>query len=374
MIYFDNAASTAPLKEVIEAMNETYKTAWANPSSIHTEGQRARVAIENARDKVAEVLSAKSSEIFFTSSATEAINLMIPLIVESNQIQNIITSHTEHPAILKTLQSLKNINIQYVKLDKNGEVELAHLDEVLSNNSKKTLVALMHANNEIGNLLPIKKVVEICKKHQALFFCDMVQTIGKYKVDLEKLQVDFAVASAHKFHGPKGNGILYIKSGKKYAPLLLGGSQERNMRSGTENISGIVGTAKALEEFEKHFEDRSKHIENLKKYCVKKLIENFPEVSFNGTSQNGGLYNLINFSLPLKNISRQAIDMKFDMAGIAISQGSACSSGVNQLSEIVKIVHGEKSNAIRVSLSFDNKIEEIDKFIEVIKTKFMNIN
>lgn len=365
MIYFDNAATTQLLPEVLDEMNRVFKEAWGNPSSVHTLGQKAKVELDNAREKVAGLLSAKTSEIFFTSSATEGIGLMLPNIIQTDHIQHVITSSIEHAAVLKTLNNIKGIEIHYVKLLTDGSVDLSDLYEKLEKIAGSKLVVLMHANNEIGNLLPVKKVSELCKKFNALFFVDMVQTIGKYKLDLSELNVDFAVASGHKFHGPKGSGLLFIKSGRVYPPILFGGSQERNMRSGTENVPAIAGFAKALEIAMSEINNRIEYVSELKQYFVQKLKSEIPVVKFNGSSEQDGLYTILNISIPTK-LSNEMLNIKFDMEGVAMSQGSACSSGVNKPSAVIHQLYGDDRNAIRFSFSKYNTKSEVDRVMQVI--------
>ncbi len=365
MIYFDNAATTPTLPEVLNEMHRVASEAWGNPSSVHSIGQKAKFEIDNAREKVANLLSAKPSEIFFTSTATEGIGLMIPNIIKTNEIKHVITSPIEHTAVLKTIRNMENIEIHYVKLNGDGDVDLIDLKNILSSINEKKLVVLMHANNEIGNLLPVKKVSELCKEFNSLFFTDMVQTIGKYKISFNDLNIDFAVASGHKFHGPKGVGMLFVKSGKTYPPLLLGGSQERNMRSGTENTPAIAGFAKALEVAMNEIDKNVPQITELKSYFIQKLKIAFPKVDFNGNSDKVGLYTIINVALPT-NISPEVLNMKFDINGITMSQGSACASGVNKASAIIQQIYGENRNSIRFSFSKFNTIKEVDKAMEVI--------
>lgn len=365
MIYFDNAATTQVLPEVLSEMNRVALEAWGNPSSIHSIGQKAKVEIDNAREKVANLLSAKTSEIFFTSSATEGIGLMLPNIVKTDKIQHIITSAIEHSAVLKTLKNIDGVEIHYVKLLADGSIDLSDLKGKLEKIAGSKLVVLMHANNEIGNLLPVKKVSELCKEFNALFFVDMVQTVGKYKIALDSLNIDFAVASGHKFHGPKGVGMLFVKSGKAYPPLLFGGSQERNMRAGTENTPAIAGFAKALEIAMVEMDERIKQVSELKLYFVQNLKSEILNVKFNGNSEEEGLYSILNVSLPTK-LSNELLNMKFDMAGIAMSQGSACSSGVNKPSPVIQQLYGDTRNAIRFSFSKVNTKDEVDRVIQVI--------
>lgn len=365
MIYFDNAATTPLLPEVIGEMNRIFKNVWGNPSSVHTVGQIAKSELENSRNTIANILSAKNSEIFFTSSATEAISLMIPTIVNNNKIEHIISSPIEHSAVKKTLKSISTAQTHILDLKEDGEINLEDLESKLTLLSGNKLVVLMHANNEIGTLLPLKKVSELCTQHQALFFCDMVQTVGKYDINFENIHIDFAAASAHKFHGPKGAGFLYIKSGKKYPPLIHGGGQERDMRSGTENLPAIVGMTSALKLAIDNKESRFQHITALKTQFINELKALYPDMKFHGKSDKNGLYTLVNMALP-SQLSSEIINMKLDLHGLAASQGSACSSGVMKKSAVISHLYGENTNALRISFSHLNTFEEVAESVKII--------
>ena len=365
MIYFDNVATTPLLPEVIGEMNRILNEVWGNPSSIHKIGQQAKAELENARNNIAQILSAKSSEIFFTSSATEAISLMIPIIVEKNKIDHIISSPIEHSAVKKTIKNISTAESHMIDLKEDGEINLEDLESKLALLSGNKLVVLMHANNEIGTLLPLKKVSELCSQYQALIFCDMVQTIGKYDINFEHTHIDFAVASAHKFHGPKGAGLLYIKSGKKYPPLIHGGGQERDMRSGTENLPAIVGMSTALILASQNRIERQNHIANLKAQFINELKLSIPEIEFHGNSDKEGLYTLVNIALP-NQISSEILNMKLDIHGLAASQVSACSSGVLNKSAVITLLYGEEKNSLRISFSYLNTFEEVTKSVKII--------
>jgi cysteine desulfurase len=365
MIYFDNAATTPLLPEVIGEMNRIFNEVWGNPSSIHSIGQIAKSELENARNNIANLLSAKSSEIYFTSSATEAISLMIPNIIQKNNITKIISSPIEHSAVLKTIANTAIQSVQMVELNPDGSIILEDLEQKLKEDPESSLVILMHANNEIGTLLPLKKVSELCKQHHALFFCDMVQTIGKYDINFEHTHIDFAVASAHKFHGPKGSGLLYIKSGKNYPPMIYGGGQERNLRSGTENLPAIVGMSMALKLAVEVRESRFQHISALKTQFINELKNIFPDIKFHGNSNISGLYSLVNISLPA-HLSPEIINMKLDLHGLAASQGSACSSGILKKSAVISHLYGENKNALRISFSYLNTFEEVAQSVKII--------
>lgn len=361
-IYFDNAATTPIHPQVIEVMQETMKNNFGNPSSIHHYGREARVLIENSRKTVAKLLNVSPAEIFFTSCGTEAINTIINGCVNDLGTKHIITSPIEHHAVLHSVERLhekRMAETHFVKLQANGYIDFTHLSELVQK-YQGALVCLMHANNEIGNLLSIKEVSELCEKNKCLFLSDMVQTMGKFRHNLQHLNIDFTACSAHKFHGPKGIGFMYIKGGTIIKPLLVGGGQERLMRSGTENIYGIVGLAKALEiamnEHERDFE----YIFGLKNYMLAQLEKNINEITFNGDCRNNGLYNIINVSLP-KSPRTEMMLFNLDIAGIAVSGGSACTSGASVGSHVLSQLGCDMQRAaIRFSFSKFNTKEEID--------------
>jgi cysteine desulfurase len=328
------------------------------------------LAIENARKTVAKILNVHPSEIFFTSGGTESSNTAINAAINDLQCKRIITAAIEHHATLHTVEYLhreKNIPLSYVKLLPNGHIDLNDLENILNSSTEKCLVTLMHANNEIGNLLPIKAVGKLCEKHNAVFHCDTVQTVGHYPIDLQKIHVHFITASAHKFHGPKGVGFLYINNQIKIKPLLLGGSQERNMRAGTENLYGIVGLAKALQLATDNYEKESSYIKNLKQYMAEQLQKNIEGISFNGDTLGQSLYTVLNVGFPLTAKSEMLL-MNLDIHHICASGGSACSSGADIGSHVIHAIdHQPNRVAVRFSFSKYNTTEEIDKVIEKLK-------
>jgi len=371
-VYLDNAATTALDPEVLEAMLPYMKEHFGNPSSIHAFGRQTRAAIENARKSVAKLLNISPSELFFTSGGTEADNMAIRCSVSDLGVTHIISSPIEHHAVLHTVESLAQegkAKLSFVKLTANGHIDLEDLEKLLSENSN-TLVTLMHANNEIGNLLSLKRVGELCEKYKAIFHSDTVQTMAHYKMDLKELKVHFVNAGAHKFHGPKGVGFIYVSSDVKIHPLIHGGSQERNMRGGTENLYGIVGLAKAFEIAHRDMEAHHKHIQELKTYMIKKLEQNIPGVEFNGDAKGNSLYTVLNVLFPP---SEQAEMMLFnlDIAGIAASGVSACTSGSNVGSHVLKGIGSDMNRpSIRFSFCKNNKKEEIDYTVEKLKALF----
>ena len=371
-IYFDNAATTALDPEVLEAMMPYLTEKFGNPSSIYSYGRETKMAIEAARKTVAKILNCAPGEVFFTSGGTESSNTAIHAAVNDLGCVHIISSPIEHHATLYTVQKLEKkglVKLSYVKLTDKGHVDLEHLEELLAANGK-TLVTLMHANNEIGNLLDVERVGELCEKYQAIFHCDMVQTIGHYPLDLKKLKVHFASAAGHKFHGPKGVGILYVNEDVKINPLLSGGSQERNMRAGTENLYGIVGFAKALELFTARFEADSQKINDLKNYMCEKITRNFEGAIYNGDTNGKSLYTVLNVSFP-KTEKSEMLLFNLDMAGVCVSGGSACSSGASSVSHVIKAIHnGQSENMVPIRFSFcrHNTKEEVDAVVEKLKT------
>jgi len=371
-IYLDNAATTKLDEEVFNAMLPFMKEEFGNPSSIHSFGRKTRTAIEGARKLVAKYLNVTPAEIFFTSGGTEADNMAIVEAIETYGIKHAISSKIEHHAVEHTLATLEKegkVKVSWVNLDTNGNVDLNHLEELLKNN-ERSLVSLMHANNEIGTLLPIKKVGELCEKYNALFHSDTVQTMGHYKLDLQSLKVHFVTCAAHKFHGPKGVGFLYINHNVKIKPFINGGAQERNMRGGTENVYGIVGLAKAFELANEHMDEHQSHIKGLKSYMKGQLEKNIEGMDFNGETGENGLYTVLNCRFP-HHPDAEMLLFNLDIAGIAASGGSACSSGSNQGSHVLRGIGIDMSRpSVRFSFSKYNTKEEIDSVVKKLKEMF----
>jgi len=369
-VYFDNAATTPVDKEVLQEMIQVMETQFGNPSSIHAHGREVRTLLERARKTVANLFHASPSEFFFTSGGTEADNMAIRGTVADYGIKHVISSRIEHHAVSHTLEALQEsgaIKLSFVNVDAKGNVDLQHLEELLRSN-ERSLVSLMHANNEIGTLTDIVKVGDICEQYQAIFHCDTVQTMGHYRHDLSKLKVHFLVCAAHKLHGPKGVGFLYINHAIKIKPLLFGGSQERNMRGGTENIPGIVGLAKALEIAYRDMDAHQQYIQGLKSYMKQRLEDSIPRVTFNGeTAPEKSLYTVLNVSFPESGMGDMLL-FSLDIAGISASGGSACSSGTDIGSHVLRGIHADPNRpSIRFSFSKYNTKEEIDFAIEKIK-------
>ena len=368
-VYLDNAATTKLDEHVFEAMLPFMREEYGNPSSIHAFGRKTRSAIEGARKTVAKLLNVTPAEIFFTSGGTEADNMAINQSIQTYGIKHAISSKIEHHAVEHTLQVLEKegkIKVSWVNVDAKGNVDLNHLEELLKNN-ERSLVSLMHANNEIGTLLPIEKVGEICEKYNAVFHCDTVQTMGHYPIDLQKIKVHFVTCAAHKFHGPKGVGFLYINHNMKIQPMIHGGAQERNMRGGTENTQGIIGLAKALEICYAEMDEHIAHIKGLKNYMKEQLQKNIPGIEFNGETDDNSLYTVLNCRFPAHPDAEMLL-FNLDIAGIAASGGSACSSGSNQGSHVLRGIGTDMTRAsVRFSFCKYNTKEEIDYTIEKLK-------
>lgn len=371
-VYLDNAATTAMDDRVIEAMLPFMKSHYGNPSSVHSQGREVRTAIERARKKVAELLNATPSEIFFTSGGTEADNTAIVCGIESHGIKHAITSPLEHHAVLHTLQVCEkkgHIKLSILDVNEKGEIDFNQLEDLLKNNPN-SLVSLMHANNEIGNLNDLEKIGNLCKEYGAFFHSDTVQTMGHYVHNLKELPVNSLVAGGHKFHGPKGSGFLYVNKDKKIHPFIHGGAQERNMRGGTENVIGIIGITKALELAYSEMEDHQLHVFSLKNHFIKSLQEAIPDVTFNGLSgeMEKSLYTVLNVSLPPSEANRGMLLFNLDLEGISASGGSACSSGATVGSHVLRALnHNPERDAVRFSFSRFNTIEEIDYTISKLK-------
>lgn len=371
-IYLDNAATTPLSEEVIDAMVSVMKVTYGNPSSTHSFGQEAKILIEKVRREVADYLHVTPAEIIFTSCGTESNNMIIKSCVDHLGVQRIITSPLEHKCVAETVLEMKNrrgVEVVYLRPDQKGDLDLAKLEELLKNSDKKTLVSLMHANNEIGNLLDINKVAHLCKENNALFHSDTVQSMAHMDLDFSQIPVDFASCSAHKFHGPKGSGFAFIRKSSGLKGIITGGPQERSLRAGTENVCGIVGLGKALELSLKNMSDYASHIKEIKNYAIEKLAAEIEGVKFNGRSaEEGSLYTVLSVLLPFKD---PMIGLKLDMNGIAISQGSACSSGASKPSMVMMMILDEEemdnSTPLRISFSHLTTKKDIDALIDALK-------
>lgn len=371
-VYLDNAATTAMDDRVIDAMLPYMRSYFGNPSSVHSHGREVRSAIEKSRKKVAELLNASPSEIFFTSGGTEADNTALVCGLDSHEITHAITSPIEHHAVLHTLEVLAKkgkVNLSILDVNEKGQIDLNQLEGLLKSNPK-SLVSLMHANNEIGNLNDLDRIGGLAKEYNAFFHSDTVQTVGHFVHDLKNLQVDAIVAGGHKFHGPKGSGFLYVRKDKKIHPFIHGGAQERNMRGGTENVIGIIGIAKALELAYEDMAGHRVHIEQIKKYFIEKLIQEIPGVEFNGLSDDlqNSLYTVLNVSLPPSDSNRGMLLFNLDLEGISASGGSACSSGATVGSHVLRALnHNPERDSVRFSFSRFNTLEEVEYTVGKLK-------
>ncbi|MCG2431071.1 cysteine desulfurase family protein [Aequorivita xiaoshiensis] len=374
-VYFDSAATTQLRDEVIDCICEVLKTEYGNPSSTHSYGRSSKSLLENARKEIAKLLNVTTSEIIFTSGGTEADNLILNGAVRDLGVKRIISSRIEHHAVLHTLDWLQEkygITIEFVNLDHCGHVDYKHLEKLLSDTSEKTLVSLMHVNNEVGNLLDLKTTAELCKKYDTLFHSDTVQSVGHFELDFKDIPVDFAAAAAHKFHGPKGAGFAFIRKNSGLKPLIHGGAQERGLRAGTEAVYAIAGMAEALKLSYHKLEKERKYISELKQYFKTQLSENIEGVKFNGDCDNDerSTYTLLNVCLPITPEKAMLLLFQLDLKGIACSKGSACQSGSEGGSHVLSAILSDDDLAkpsIRFSFSSFNKKEEVDYVVECLK-------
>lgn len=372
-VYLDNAATTPLAEEVIDAMVGTMKMNFGNPSSTHSFGQEAKILIENVRRQVADYLHVTPAEIIFTSCGTESNNMIIKSSVEHLGVERIISSPLEHKCVSESIldmKSRKGVEVNYIRPNEKGDIDLAKLEELLKASDKKTLVSLMHANNEIGNIINLKQVAQLCKEHHALFHSDTVQTMAHMNLDFSDIPVDFASCSAHKFHGPKGAGFAFIRKATGLKGIITGGPQERSLRAGTENVCGIVGLGKALELSLNHMEEYTNHMQDIKDYAIERLSAEIAGIKFNGRSaeKENSLYTVLSALLPYKN---PLIGLQLDMKGIAISQGSACSSGASKPSMVMMMVLSEDEmdhcTPLRISFSHMTTKAEIDTLVNALK-------
>ena len=369
-IYFDNAATT-PIDPVVLAEMMPYLTdIFGNPSSIHEYGRKAKAAVEKSRKIVAKYLNASAAEVFFTSCGTESNNMVIKQAVANLGVKRIISSPTEHHCVLHTVKTegSKGVLVEYVQVNAKGDIDVAHLETLLAAQPEtKTLVSLMHANNEIGTILNIQQVGEICAKYGALFHSDSVQTVAHYPLDVQATKVHFLSGSAHKFHGPKGIGFVYINGHNAIKPLIEGGAQERNMRAGTENVVGIVGLGKALELWMTEGEQYRKHIESIRDYMATQLQAEIPGIVFNGYTDQRGLYHVLSVSVPA-NQKTELLLFNLDISGICASGASACASGSIQASHVLEAIKADENRrTVRFSFSKNNTKEEVDFAVAKLK-------
>lgn len=371
-VYFDNAATTAISEEVIDAMLPALRQLYGNPSSIHAEGRAARAALESARKTVAQCIGAGTGEIFFTSGGTESNNMAIKCAVRDLGVQRIISSPTEHHCgthAIETVQKVKGVEVIWLPVDERGRIDYHALETALAHSEgKKTLVSLMHANNEVGTMTDIARVSELCRQYDALFHSDTVQTVGHFPVNVQEIPVNFLSGAAHKFHGPKGVGFIYINPQTPIKPFIDGGAQERNMRGGTENVYGIIGMAKALELACNEMNARTEHILDVRNYLKDRLLEEFEDVHFNGDWDGSSLYTVLNVSFP-PSPKNEILLLSLDIAGVSCSGGSACSSGSEKGSHVLEAIGADPGRkSIRFSFSHYNTREEVDYVVEKLKS------
>ncbi|WP_353778416.1 aminotransferase class V-fold PLP-dependent enzyme [Winogradskyella sp. 3972H.M.0a.05] len=374
-VYFDNAATTKMRDEVIDAMTDVMRLHYGNPSSSHSFGRSSRALIEQCRINIAAHFNVSASEICFTSGGTEADNLILRSVIRDLGYKTIITSKIEHHAVLHTAELLSkeyDVNIKFVNVKPNGDIDRDHL-EVLLKVSDKAIVSLMHINNEIGNILDIEDVAKLCKTHNALFHSDTVQSVGHYTMDLQQIPIDFMVASAHKFHGPKGVGFAFIRKDSGIKPSIIGGEQERGLRAGTESLHNIIGLDKALALAYGYLDTEKAYIKSIKSYFIEQLKECISNVGFNGNSgdMDKSTYTLVNVRLPLSPEKAAMLQFQLDLKGIACSKGSACQSGSSQKSHVLsEILNEEELNkpSVRFSFSKYNTKDDVDYVVEVLKS------
>ncbi len=375
-VYFDNAATTQVRAEVIKTMTQVLQTEFGNPSSTHEFGRSSKALIETARKDVAQILNVSASEIIFTSGGTEADNLVLNGCVKNLSVTRIISSKIEHHAVLYAIQELQtshNITVEYVNIDHCGAIDFNHLESLLANTTQKTLVSLMHVNNEIGNILDLKRAAVLCKKYDTLFHSDTVQSIGHYHLDFKDIPIDFAAVAAHKFHGPKGAGFAFVRKNSGIRPMIVGGAQERGMRAGTEPVYAIVGMVEALKISYKNLAQEKKHITGLKDYFKESLVKEIPEIQFNGQcdDNDNSSYTVLNVCIPVSPEKGTMLLFQLDIKGIACSKGSACQSGASNGSHVLSEILNNEDLAkpsIRFSFSSFNTKDEIDYVVKTLTT------
>ena len=373
-IYLDNAATTKVREEVVSKIVSIIKNEYGNPSSTHSYGRSSKSLIESSRKEIADILNVKSSEIIFTSGGTEGDNMIIRNCVNNLGVSHVITTKIEHHAVTHTIDDLvksNNIKVSYVKVSESGDVDLNDLEKILKRSNEKSLVTLMHINNEIGNITDIQLVSEICQKYNSLFHSDTVQSVGHYDLDFENIKVDFFVASAHKFHGPKGVGFAFVRKNTNLGSYITGGMQEKGLRAGTESVHNIVGMSEALKISTKNLKSEKEYISELKTYFISEIKRKVKNVKFNGFCEdlNKSTYTLVNILLPIKREVGGLFMFKLDLKGIACSKGSACQSGSDAGSHVLSEILDEQDNkkvSLRFSFSIYNTKEELDFVIDQI--------
>ena len=374
-IYLDNATTTPVLKEVVDIITQTLSYSFGNPSSIHSQGRKAKSIIENTRKSIAKELGAESKEIIFTSGGTEGDNMILQGAVHGLGIETIITSKIEHHAVLHSVENLEKkaaVTVQYVKVLPDGFPDIDDLERLLQNDNTKKLVSLIHVNNELGTIIDLKTIGNLCRKNNALFHSDTVQSIGHYRFNLQELPIDFLVAAAHKFHGPKGIGFVFIRKETGLKSLLFGGGQERGLRAGTESVHNIVGLGEAFSHAYTNLDDDQSQITDLKSYCIEQLSSKIPDLSFNGCCDDltKSTYTILNVRIPMSLDKANLLGFTLDLKGICCSKGSACQAGSETGSHVLNHMLSEKqlqSPSIRLSFSKFNTKKDIDHLVNVLE-------
>ena len=377
-VYLDNAATTQIRDEVVDKMFKIAKSNYGNPSSTHSFGRSSRTIVESSRKQIANHFNVSPSEIIFMSGGTEADNCILRSAVRDLGVKHLISSKIEHHAVTHTLDELEEqgVTIHYVKLNKNGQVDIENLEELLEMITEPKLVTLMYINNEIGNILDVYSVSNLCQKHNSFFHSDAVQAVGHYHIDLKSLKIDFLSSAGHKFHGPKGVGFTYINKSTKIKSFICGGPQERGLRAGTESVHNIVGMTKALEIAVENMDKETTYVSSIKKYMIENLTSLFPNIHFNGESgdMNNSTYTVLNVCFPISNDKAAMLDFQLDLKGIACSKGSACQSGSSEGSHVLSEIQNDSHKtlpSVRFSFSHNNKKEEVDYLIDTLK-EFMD--
>ena len=374
-IYLDNAATTPVLPEVVEKMKQVLSVSFGNPSSIHSQGRTAKTLIEQTRKSIAKELGALPSEIIFTSGGTEGDNMVLHGAVRGLGVETIITSKIEHHAVIHAVENLEKfyqIKVQYVQVLSDGTPDLVDLERLLQHDNSKKLVSLMHVNNELGTISDLEAIGSLCQKNNAFFHSDTVQSIGHYRLNLKELPIDFAVAAAHKFHGPKGIGFVYIRKETGLQSLLFGGGQERGLRAGTESVHNIVGLGEAFCHAYSNLDSDKSHIESLKMYCINQFKSTFSDVSFNGCCDDltKSTYTIVNLRIPMSPEKANLLGFNLDLKGICCSKGSACQAGSETGSHVLNYILSKKqlqSPSIRISFSKYNTKQDVDQLVEVLR-------
>ena len=373
-VYFDNASTTKIREEVVHEISSILKNCFGNPSSSHSYGRSAKSYIETSRKTIANILNCEPKEIIFNSGGTESDNSILKSAVKDLKVKHIISSRIEHHAVTHTLDELELLgtNIHYVKLNENGNIDFENLENLLNVDNEPKLVTLMYINNEIGNILDINRVSNLCQKYNVYFHSDAVQAVGHYKIDLSSLKIDFLSSAAHKFHGPKGVGFTYINKSTKIKSFISGGPQERGMRAGTESVHNIVGMTKALVIADQNMEKEAEYVRSIKIKMIDGLKSLFPDIHFNGDSgdMHKSTYTVLNVCFPILNEKASMLDFHLDLKGIACSKGSACQSGSSQGSHVLNEIQSndqKKFPSVRFSFSHNNKMDDVDYLIETLK-------